>query len=94
MTLRAVLQRCDAAIDRAGRAVWRAVPEILTAGAFLGGWLLVTAGVVRLTSPVAWVFSGGLLLLSLGGWKLLWVLVRDGLYVLTQTTKGRRTPLG
>jgi hypothetical protein len=61
-----------------------ALPEILTTGALLGGWLLLTMGAVALTSRVAWLFSGGLLLLSLGGWKLLWALISNGLYALTR----------
>jgi protein-S-isoprenylcysteine O-methyltransferase Ste14 len=64
-----------------------ALPEILTTAALLGGWLLLTLGVVALTSPVAWLFSGGLLLLSLGGWKLAWALVTNGLYALTRPEK-------
>lgn len=63
----------------------RVLPELLTAGALLGGWLLLTAGLVALTSPLAWWFSGGLLLLSLAGWKLLWTLATTGLYTLTRT---------
>lgn len=62
-----------------------ALPEILTTAALLGGWLLLTLGVVALTSPLAWLFSGGLLLISLAGWKLLWRLATDGLYTLTRT---------
>ena len=58
-------------------------PEILTGLAFVGGWALLTLGVAALTSPVAWLFSGGLFAVSLGGWKLFYVFVRDGLYVLT-----------
>jgi hypothetical protein len=61
-----------------------AFPEILTAGAFVGGWALLTAGVAALTSSLAWLFSGGLLLISLGGWKLLWKLATSGLYALTR----------
>lgn len=72
---------------KAARGVARAFPEILTAGALLGGWSLVTLGIALLTSPLAWLFSGGLLLLSLSGWKLLYVLARDGLYALTRDNK-------
>lgn len=61
-----------------------ALPEILTTAALLGGWILITVAVVALTSPLAWLFSGGLLLLSLAGWKLLWALMMNGLYALTR----------
>lgn len=57
---------------------------MLTAGAFIGGWSLITQGVAALTSPLAWLFSGGVLLISLGGWKLFWALVTNGLYSLTR----------
>jgi hypothetical protein len=63
------------------------LPEGLTALAFVGGWTLITAGVVALSSPLAWLFSGGLLAISLGGWKLFYIFVRDGLYLLTQASK-------
>jgi hypothetical protein len=59
-----------------------ALPEILTTAALLGGWALITAAIAALTSPLAWLFSGGLLLISLGGWKLLWALASNGLYTL------------
>jgi len=63
------------------------LPEILTALAFVGGWTVLTAGIVALTAPVAWFFSGGLLLISLGGWRLFYIFVRDGLYLLTKQGK-------
>jgi hypothetical protein len=68
-------------------ALRAALPELLTAGAFIAGWSLITAGIVALTSPLAWLFSGGLLALSLGGWKLLWALATNGLYALTRPPK-------
>ena len=55
--------------------------EILTALAWLCGWALVTWGVV---SWSLWPVSAGLLSISLGGWRLLYVVVRDGLYTLTR----------
>jgi hypothetical protein len=58
------------------------LPELLTATTLLGGWALITAAIAALTSPLAWLFSGGLLLISLGGWKLLWALASNGLYTL------------
>lgn len=66
-----------------------ALPETLTALAFVAGWTLVTMGVVALTSSLAWLFSGGLLLISLGGWRLFYIFIRDGLYVLTGQAKRR-----
>lgn len=64
--------------------VRRYVPELLTAAVFVAGWALLTAGVVALTSPIAWLFGAGLLLISLGGWRLLITLVVHGLYALTR----------
>lgn len=59
--------------------------ELLTAAAFVGGWLLVTVGVAALLPPrVVWPVSLGLLLLSAGGWGLLVSVARHGLYVLTR----------
>lgn len=58
--------------------------ELLTAGAFLAGWALLTWAIARLTAPEAWLVSAGLLLLSLGGWKLLWTVITEGLYTLTK----------
>lgn len=60
------------------------MPELLTAAVFVAGWALLTAGVVALTSPIAWLFGAGLLLISLGGWRLLITLVVHGLYALTR----------
>jgi hypothetical protein len=62
----------------------RSLAEVLTALAFVAGWLLVTAGIARLTSPIAWLFSIGILSISLGGWKLLAQFVWNGLYALTR----------
>jgi hypothetical protein len=62
--------------------------EILTAMAWLLGWALVTWGggsIVRGEYEAAvWRVSLGLILVSLGGWRLLYVVVRDGLYTLTR----------
>ena len=58
--------------------------ELLVAVAILGGWALLTWGIARLVVPEVWPISGGLLLLSLAGWKFCWTLVREGLYVLTR----------
>jgi hypothetical protein len=89
MTAIAMWRRVDEHTAVVGKAIVEALPEILTAMAFLGGWLLLTYGVARLLSDIVWPLSGGLLLLSLGGWKLLWKLSTDGLYVLTRSAKRR-----
>jgi hypothetical protein len=69
-------------------ADWRA--ELLTACGLVGGWALITAGIVALTSPLAWLFSGGLLLVSACGWELLYTIARRGLYALTRKPEARR----
>lgn len=62
--------------------------EILTALAWLAGWALLTAAagavVQREWVAAVWRGSAGLLLLALPGIKLLWVVLRDGLYTLTR----------
>lgn len=73
------------------RAVIRAsIAEILTGGALLVGWVLVTAGIASVTSPKAWWFSAGALFLSLAGWKMLWTIAAAGLYTLTRDKRGSR----
>jgi hypothetical protein len=63
--------------------------ELLTAAAFLAGWLLVTWGVASLTVWQVWPVSLGLLLISAGGWKVLAQLVAHGLHpVPGQPKKG------
>lgn len=69
---------------------WRVRAELLQASAMLTGWALVTAGAAAVSSPVAWVFSAGLLLLSLCGWKFLYTLFRTGLYTLHSVSQERR----
>lgn len=69
--------------------------EILTAIAFVAGWLLLTAGLAsiadalpwRVALPIAravWRVSLGALAISLGGWKMLRQFIADGLYALTK----------
>lgn len=84
VALMQVQLRALSAALAASAAMRAARAEILTALAFVAGWMLVTAGIARLTSPVAWYFSLGLLSLSLGGWKLLAQFVWNGLYALTR----------
>lgn len=80
--------RLASPIIREIRSTWAKIvaarAELLTAGAMVSGWMLVTYGVVVLTAPIAWAFSLGVLLLSLAGWRLLWRIVSDGLYDLTR----------
>lgn len=68
----------------------RARAELLTGAAFVGGWLLVTWGVAELTTRRIWPISLGVLLLSAGGWALLWEVIREGLYTLTRPPKDKR----
>lgn len=58
--------------------------EALTGLAALAGWALLTWAVAALVSAWAWPISGGLLLLSLTGWRLIAVVVWEGLYALTR----------
>ena len=66
------------------RAALSVTAEILVAFALLGGWALLTWGIARLTSNDAWIFSGGLLLLSLTGWRLIAKVFSAGLYDLSR----------
>lgn len=77
------------AVDMLNWAV-TARAEILLTIALLGGWALVTWGIALLTTWKVWPISGGLLLLSCGGWRLLWTIVSDGLYMLTRKPVTRR----
>ena len=73
------------ALTRAVSPLKAAQAEVLTALCFVAGWLLVTLGLAHLARPdVVWPLSLGLLGFSLGGWKLLYTLVSDGLYALTR----------
>lgn len=62
----------------------RHTAEILTALAALCGLLLLTYAVAELTGALAWPVSGGLLLLSLCGWRLVAVVAWQGLYMLSR----------
>ena len=64
------------------RAVRAVMSEVVFWSLVLGGWALLTWGVARLTSVDAWIFSGGILLLSFTGWRTLFDLFWDGLHVL------------
>lgn len=57
--------------------------EILTALAALCGWGLFTWGLAGWSGVVwIWPLSGGLLLLGLAGYRLVWQVLWDGLYLL------------
>lgn len=64
---------------------YRARAEILLTIAMLGGWFLVTLGIVQFTTPKVWPLSAGVLLLSCCGWRMLWTVASYGLYGLTRT---------
>lgn len=61
--------------------------EVATAAAFVLGWILVTWALALWISPRIWLVSGGLLLISLGGWEFLLTVMRKGLYALTRPEK-------
>lgn len=63
--------------------------ELLTGFALLVGWILVVIGIAALTSRWALPIGLGVLLISLGGWDLLWTIIRKGLYVLTRNNEGK-----
>jgi hypothetical protein len=63
------------------------VAEVLETIAILAGWGFLTAGIAALTSPIAWLFSLGLLGLCLAGIKYVGVLAWEGLYALTREVK-------
>lgn len=54
--------------------------------AFLGGWLLVTAGVAEMSiyPRRIWLLSIGVLLLAFVGFKFIYILARDGVYAHTR----------
>lgn len=57
--------------------------EALTALAALCGWGLLTWGLAGWSGVVwIWPLSGGLLLLGLAGYRLVWQVLMDGLYLL------------
>lgn len=76
-----------------GWAVLAAAPwaELGAGALFLVGWASLTAGVVGLVGRrELWWISGGLLALSLFGWRVALVIARDGLYALSQEGRERR----
>lgn len=75
------MRRLSRGLGRFVAATWH---ELLVASAALAGWALLTDAVAGFVGPVAWKVSGGLLALSLCGWKLLGIIAWDGLYVLSR----------
>jgi len=79
------------AIRKATRSVRAGLAESLTALAFVGGWVLITDGLVHLrwfAPGVVWRLSIGLLAISLGGWQFLGQIAMRGLYQLNLEDKG------
>lgn len=74
------------------RSVLRWKAEILQAVALLGGWAAITRGIRSfIPSRVdVWSISVGLLLLSLCGWRFLYVLGRSGLYAISRKSEARQ----
>jgi hypothetical protein len=71
-------------------ALWRHRADLLTGAAFLAGWLLLTWGFASLPSRAAvWRLSFGVLSICLGGPRLLWAILSNGLYALTRPTPPR-----
>lgn len=76
-------------VDRAAVA-FRKAPwaELGAAAALLAGWASLTWAIAAIAPPrIVWRASVGLLLLALFGFKLLYVMARDGLYTLTREKK-------
>ena len=78
MTLRAAIGRGFAAL---ARLRW----ELLTAAAWLTGWLAITWGLATIPSRGSvWLLSLGLLAIGLGGVRLLWTIFVHGIYALSR----------
>ncbi|HTE46637.1 MAG TPA: hypothetical protein VK636_15395 [Gemmatimonadaceae bacterium] len=68
-------------------AVWLRVNRavLLTAGAMLAGWLLLTFAIAGVLRPrIVWPTSLGLLALSAAGWNLVGRVVFFGLYDISR----------
>ena len=67
----------------------------MTGAAFLAGWLLVTWGLASIpTRAAVWRLSFGILSICLGGPRVLWAVLTNGLYALTRPvppTRGRES---
>lgn len=72
-------------LRRFGRAVKSKWPEALLSGAWLSGYALLLWGVSSATGwEWVWKIGAGLLLLSMGGWRLLFLVATEGLYLLSR----------
>lgn len=70
-----------------GDALRHVGADVLLSLAILFGWTSLTLGIAALAGAHAravYFLSAGLFLLSLAGWRLLWTLAADGLYLLTR----------
>jgi hypothetical protein len=79
--------RWPKSIGTAARFLGSSIAELLQALAIVSGWLLVTRGIVELTTPKLWPISIGLLLLSIAGWGFLASLFWNGLYKLRHSAE-------
>ena len=70
------------------RDVFRLWPEVFQAMGILAGWSLLTWGIAALLVWQVWPISGGILVLSVAGWKHMRTLFGEGLYALSR--KGDR----
>jgi len=70
--------------------VWRARAELGATALLLAGWALLTLGIAQLVHRSPWALSGGLFAMTLFGWKYLYTIGRDGLYLLTRPPKPPR----
>ncbi len=63
-------------------------PEIGAAFSLLAGWALISWALASFFRTwQVWPLSGGLLLITVFGWRYLYVMGRDGLYALTRDGK-------
>jgi hypothetical protein len=58
--------------------------ETLWTAGFFAGWALMSWGFSLIWGWKVWPFAGGLLLLSMCGWRVLFLMARDGLYALSK----------
>ncbi|PRX19222.1 hypothetical protein BX659_1393 [Orenia metallireducens] len=63
------------------------IKEIWLCLAWISGWIFVTWSLVDLFGNWIWKLSGGLLLLGLVGYRFIFKIVLDGLYVLSLEDK-------
>jgi len=83
--------RARVALRSARTTIGRGAAEMVLSFAILIGWTLLTLGIATIAGArarVVYLISAGVFLLSLAGWKLLYRLAADGLYVLTRKSRG------